>query len=127
MAGRRAWVVELVAQIVKDTPTAEMVVDRLMEEGLLHLGYGNADIDMVVQKFTDTFGTTKVSKYDRFAAHRLVNKYGSQAVVGIVQLLADSSTEKYAPVVGSIAQLEDKWVSVMNFLRTQKGEEVIDV
>lgn len=127
MSSRKTWVVELIAQIVKDTPTAEIVVDRLMEEGLLHLGYGNADVDMVVQKFTDTFGTTKVSKYDRFAAQRLVAKYSGQAVCGIVDLLAQNSTEKYAPVVGSIAQLETKWVSVLHFLRSLKGEEVVDV
>lgn len=128
MADRRAWVVQLVTQIVKDEPTAEMVVDRLTEEGLLHLGYGNADVDIVVKKFTDTFGTTKVSQADRFSAHRLTKKYGSQAIVGIVQLLAEHSTEKYAPVVGSIAQLETKWVSVVNFLRNISADnEEIDV
>lgn len=123
---RKDWVVDLVTQIVKDRPTAEMVVERLTEEGLLHLGYGNAEVDIVVDKFTDTFGTTKTSKADRFAAHRLVRKYGAQAVVGIVALLAENSTEKYAPVVGSITQLETKWVSVLNFLRKLDKEEPID-
>lgn len=33
MSRSKIWVVKLVAQIVKDEPTAEMVVDRLMEEG----------------------------------------------------------------------------------------------
>jgi hypothetical protein len=129
MATKRQWVVELVQQTVScDVPTAEMLVDRLMEEGLLNLGYGDADIDAVVQKFTDTFGTTKVSKYDRFAARRLTTKYGRQAVCGIIDLLGSLSTEKYAPVVGSITQLEDKWVSVLNFLRKQNGKnEVVDV
>lgn len=125
---KRAWVVELVQSVVRcDVPTAEMLVDRLMEEGLLHLGYGDADIDRVVETFTDTFGTTKVSKADRWAANRLVKKYSSQAVVGIVQLLGQNSTEKFAPVVNSVSDLETKWVSVLNFLRNQKGEEVIDV
>jgi hypothetical protein len=135
MASKRTWVVELISQIVKDIPTAkaspmvvaEVIVERLMEEGLLNLGYGDADVDRVVDKFTDTFGTTKVSKNDRFAAHRLTKKYGGQAVCGIVQLLADNNTQKYAPVVGSITQLEEKWVSVMHFLRNIKGEEVINV
>lgn len=124
---KRKWVVELVSQIVKDTPTAEMVVDRLMEEGVLHIGYGNADVDIVVQKFTDTFGTTKTSRYDRYSAQRLVTKYGTQAVCGIIALLAEHSQEKYAPVVGSIAQLEEKIVSVLNFLRNLKNGEEIDV
>jgi hypothetical protein len=122
----------MLSQIVKGSPservqTAEMIVDRLMEEGLLNLGYGNADVENIVVTFTDTFGTTKVSKQDRFAAHRLAQKYGSQAVCGIIRLLAEKSTEKYSPVVGSVAQLESKWVNVLNFLRTTDSDEVIQV
>lgn len=122
---RKAWVIGLVEQIVGDKPTAEMVVQRLQEEGVMHLGYGNADVDRVVQKFTDTFGTTKVTRQDRFAAHRLVRKYGAQVVCGVVDLLAQNSDKKYAPVVGSIAQLENKIVNVLNFLRKQGDSSVI--
>lgn len=128
---KRKYTVELIAQIVKNAPqsqavqTAEIIVDRLSEEGLLHLGYGNADIDKVVQKFTEVFGTTKVSKHDRFAANRLVSKYGSQSVCGIIQLMADKGNEKYAPVVNDISQLEQKFVSVLNFLRkSEKGGDL---
>jgi hypothetical protein len=126
--GKRAWVVEIVQSVTRcDVPTAEMLVERLTEEGVLHLGYGDADIDRVVDKFTETFGTTKVSKQDRWAANRLVKRYGAQSVVGIVSLLGQMSTERYAPVVNSVADLETKWVSVLNFLRKQKGEEEINV
>jgi hypothetical protein len=123
MSSKKIWVVELVTQIVGDKPTAEMVVERLMEEGLLVLGYGDADIDKVVEQFKLTFGTTKVSKYDRFAAGRLVKKYNSQAIVGIIGLLGQHRDEKYAPVVGSITQLEDKIVSVLHFLRNLDKDE----
>lgn len=128
MSKRKTWVIELVTQIVGDKPTAEVVVERLEEEGVLHLGYGDADVDRVVQKFADTFGTTKTSRSDRFAAHRLVRKYGAQAVCGVVDLLSQNMTERYAPVVGSITQLEAKWISVMNFLRKlgTDSSEVID-
>lgn len=124
---KRTWVVELVQQIVGDRPTAEMVVERLMEEGVLHLGYGDADIDKVVEQFQETFGTTKTSRQDRWAANRLVKKYSSQAVCGIVKLLGENSTERYAPVIGSIAQLETKWVSVLHFLRSLTGDETIQL
>lgn len=133
MSSKRDWVIGLVANMLNSNPTnamqeAEMIVDRLMEEGVLHLGYGNADVDAIVNSFTDSFGTTKVSRGDRFAAHRLAGKYGSQSVVGIITLLAENSQNKYAPVVGSVTQLEDKWVSVLNFLRkTKDSEEIIDV
>lgn len=129
----RKWVVELIAQIVQSAPsgsqvqTAEMIVDRLTEEGLLHLGYGNVEVDQIVDKFADTFGTTKTSKYDRYAARRLAQKYGAQAVCGIIQLLGQNANARYAPVVGSISQLEEKWVSVLAFLRKNAENEVVDV
>jgi hypothetical protein len=126
-SGRRAWVVELVTQIVKDQPTAEMVVERLQEEGLLVLGYGDKEVDRVIEMFTNTFGTTKVSRYDRFAANRLVEKYGSQAVVGIIDLLGKNAGEKFAPVTNSVSQLEEKMPSVLNFLRNLKSEETLDI
>lgn len=127
---RKKYVVELIANMLKGTAaervqSAEMIVLRLTEEGLLNLGYGDADVERVVSTFADTFGTTKTSKHDRFAAHRLVQKYGSQAVCGIMKLLAENSTEKYAPVVNSVAQFEEKMPSVLNFLRKTSGDEVI--
>lgn len=117
MSSRKQWVVEIVTQVLGNEVNAKMVVDRLMEEGVLHLGHGNADIDIVVEQFQETFGTTKVTRQDRWAANRLVTKYGSQSVAGVIKLLGQNMTERYAPVVGSITQLEAKWVSVMNFLR----------
>lgn len=94
---------------------------------MLHLGYGDADIDKVVEQFQETFGTTKTSRQDRWAANRLVKKYSAQAVCGIVKLLGENSTERYAPVIGSIAQLETKWVSVLHFLRSLTGDETIQL
>lgn len=134
MASKKDWVVEMISQLVKDSnpaqavQTSEIIVERLMEEGLLHLGYGDKDVDRITQKFTDVFGTTKISKSDRFSARRLANKYGGQSVCGIIDLLAKNNGEKYAPVVNSVAQLEEKMPSVLNFLRKVqgKGEEIID-
>jgi hypothetical protein len=124
---RKQWVIDLVEKLVKDRPTAELVVDRLTEEGVLVLGYGDKDVEQVVGKFQDTFGNTKTTQRDRFAAHRMVQKYGTQSVLGVIQMLADNNTEKYAPVVGSVSQLEDKWVNVLSFLRNIRDTDEIDV
>ena len=127
MASKRAWVVELITTIVGDKPTADMVVEALINEGVINLGYGDNDVEVIVQKFSETFGTTKTSKQDRWAAHRLAQKFGSQSVVGVIGLLAQNSDQKYAPVVNSVAELENKFVSVMNFLRNIKGSEEIQL
>lgn len=119
---RKKYALELIEQIVKDKPTAEMVLERLQDEGLLHFGHGNADIDQVVDGFQEAFGNTKTTRYDRFAANRLVAKYGAQSVVGVIKLLASLSADKYAPSVSNVVQLEEKWVNILNFVR-KKGQE----
>lgn len=125
---RREYIIGVVRSLTpNDEGAAEMIVDRLIEEGVLHLGYGNTEVDAILENFTKAFGNTKTTKWDRWAAHRLAGKYGSQAVVGIIQLLAQNSTEKYAPTVGSVAQLEEKIVAVLSFLRKTSGNETLDI
>ena len=121
---RRQYIVDIITNIVGNSANAEMVIERLEQEGVIHLGYGDADVDAIIEKFKTTFGTTKTSKQDRWAAHRLTQKYGSQAVVGIIGLLAQHSNEQYCPVVNNITELEGKWVSILNFLRSTDGEEI---
>lgn len=115
--------IDFIADITGNKVMAEMIVERLQEERLLSLGYGDTEIDQVVKKFKDTFGTTRSSKYDRFAARRLVAKYGTKSVFGVIELLAEKSDEKYAPVVNDVSQLEKKFVSVLSFLRKNTAED----
>lgn len=124
---KRDWVVELVTKVVGTKATAEMVLDVLIEEGIVNLDYGDMDIGRIVTAFTETFDTTKTTKYDRFAAKRLASKHGVQAICGIIVLLGKKRDEQFTPVVANIADLEKKWVNVMNFLRTNQEPEVIDV
>lgn len=125
---KRDWVVDLLVKVVKDKPTANMVLDVLIDAGVLNLDYGDQDIGRIVTAYTETFGTTKVTKYDRFAAQRLAKRYGVQVVYQIILLLGKQRDEPYAPVIASISDLESKWVNVMNFLRkTNQDEGVIDV
>lgn len=123
---RKEYIIDLIMKVVRDKPTAEMVLEVLQAEGLLVLGFGNSEIDNVVQKFVDTFGTTKTTKYDRFAASRLVKKYGDSPVCNIIDLLGKASTQKYAPRVNNISDLESKMPSILIFLRGAKGDETID-
>jgi hypothetical protein len=124
----RLQAIQIVHTIVGSESIAEMVIDRLTDEGVLQLGYGNADIDAVINCFKEQFGTTSASKYDRYAAKRLAERHGTQVVCVAIQVLADMREEPYAPGVRSVQQLEQKWVNVVNFIRKQSQEsEVIDV
>lgn len=122
---RLQYITDMITAIVGDKIKAEMVMERLRDEGLLVLGYGNVDIDQVVEKFSSTFGTTRTTKYDRFAAGRLTAKYGAQSVCGIIGLLGVAGDERYKPVVNNITELENKWVSVVAFLRKNNGKDNI--
>lgn len=127
MNTRRQYIIEVITNYTRDIELSKLILERLEEEGVMHLGYGDADVDAITDKFKLTFGATKTTKQDRWAAHRLTQKYGSQSVVGIIGLLAQHSESRYAPVVNNITELENKWVSILNFLRTVDGEATIEV
>jgi hypothetical protein len=81
-----------------------------------------------VQAFSEAFGNTKTTKYDRFAANRLSSKYGSTVICKAIELLAEAGDEPYVPVVGSVAQLETKWVSVLTFIRKRaQNNSMVDI
>lgn len=124
---RRKYVIGVVASLCDDRVVAEAIVDRLQEEGLLQLGYGNSDVDRIVETFSRVFGTTKTSQRDRWAARRLADVHTAQAVCGIIQLLGSTEDSQYKPVVGSVAELEEKFVKVMNYLRKQSDNAPIEV
>lgn len=123
---RRQYAIGVVAGYT-DPSTAELIIERLSDEGLLHLGYGRAEVDQIVDAFRAEMGTTKVSQNDRFAANRLADKFGAQSVVYAIKAIAPGG--QYVPVVNNISQLEDKWVSVMNYVRSkvQEQNDTIDV
>lgn len=123
---KRIRVVKLIMDVTHcDEPTATMLLERLMEEGLLILGHGDSEVDLVVEQFKLSFGTTRTGRQDRWAAQRLVREHSSRAVVGIIRMLASLSGEQYAPVVNSVTELEQKWVSVVTFLRKHQPSEEI--
>jgi len=123
----RKHAVELIDVVVKNKQTSDMVIELLTNEGLLVLGYGLATVDSIVNKFTETFGTTKTSKYDRFAANRLATKYGSQSIVGIIDMLGATTGDKYCPVVNNITQLEEKLPSILNYLRKKSDSSTLNM
>lgn len=113
----KKWVTDIIVSVGVDKTTADMVVERLQEEGVLHLGYGDADVDNIVDAFNTAFNTTKASRYDRWAAGRLAKSNGSQSVVQVIHLLAANSEKPFCPVVNNLVELENKFQSVLRFLR----------
>lgn len=122
--GRRKYILGRMFKIIDDMPACEDILDMLEEEGVLHLGYGEPDVDLILSTFKEIFGTTKASRQDRWAANRMAAKYGSQAVAGIIRALGAQTGSKYAPIVNNVAEMENKMVSILNFLRKNDDETI---
>lgn len=119
------YVIDTITQITGDAVSAKLIVERLMEEGLLNVGYGDKDVDRIIELFKATYITTGSSRYDRFAAARMAKTHGVESVCGIIAMLAKNHDQKFCPVVNSVAELEKKWVSVLSFLRNLKDNSDI--
>lgn len=87
----------------------------------------NKDVQTIIEAFTKAFGTTKVSAPDRWAAKRLHVKYGADEVAKVIQALASRGGDQFAPVVNSVSELENKWVSVGKFLSNQTTRGMIEL
>jgi hypothetical protein len=88
----------------------------------------NPDIQEIIDAFTENFGTTKSTRWDRYAAKRLSDKYGADRIVKVIQILAAHGGEPYVPSVGSVRELEEKLVKVQSFFkRLQANSEVVEL
>lgn len=119
-------VVTIVAQAISDGGDASKIVDALVSSGALKLRAkrSNAEIDAVVEVFKKAFGTTKSTGYDRYAANRLIKKHGVQRIVDLIQLLRDNMDNKYCPMPSSLAQMEDKWISIVRFEKSVEEDNI---
>lgn len=125
---RRDYIIKLIAGHINQNRIisermANDILDTLVSEGIATVGYGDKDVQAITECFKSVFNTSKVSQSDRWAATRLANTYTAQAVCGIIKLLGQHSSEKFAPVVNNVTELENKFVSIMSFLRNLKQSE----
>jgi hypothetical protein len=110
-------IVDLVDEVLKDKRKSKIVVYKLMEEGIIKSSnFGDSEVNDVAKAFKESFGVTKVSRYDRFACLRLIKAYGTENVIFTIKQLSQRSGERFAPTVNNISDLETKWLGVMRFL-----------
>jgi predicted transcriptional regulator len=87
----------------------------------------NQDVQTVVDAFQRTYNPVSVSKYDRFAASRLVKKYKAQELATLIEILGKLRDDKYAPKINNIVQLEQKWISIEDYFKKLKGKELVKI
>lgn len=80
--------------------------------------YGSQDINTIVNTFKECYQTTKITKYDRWAAKRLSDKHGADNIANVIRLLVVSH-DRFKPVINSVSQLEEKWPSIVNFFKNK--------
>jgi len=99
----------------------------LLDQGFVTFKTNENETEEVCQAFKKSFGTTSVNRYDRYAANRLLTKYSVNELIQLIEILSQHKDDKYCPVISSIKQLEDKWISVRRFIKTLTIEKDIKV
>lgn len=89
--------------------------------------YGKPEINKIINAFTKAFGTTKTTKWDRFAANRLDKKYGADEIVGAINALAAAQEDKYAPSVRSVSQFEEKLPNIVSYFKKRSNDQIINL
>lgn len=87
----------------------------------------DTNVQLIVDAFSEAFGTTKTSRLDRFAAKRLHVKYGCRDVVQAIKALANSADDQYVPVVNSVVQFENKLPQIIRFLKNKSGGSMVEL
>ena len=108
----------LIKRYVADRKTATALAEALIDSGMVVYRPHDSEVDQVTTAFTKSFGTTSTSRYDRYAATRLIKRYPPKELIKIIEILAQHRGDAYCPVIGNVHQLEQKWVSVQRFLTT---------
>lgn len=119
--------VKLIQDYIPNQKTAVALAEALLDEGFIAKKPMNTDVDRIVTAFKKSYGTTKVSRYDRYAAKRLLERYSVDDVIGIIKITASFQGHKYCPVVGSVVQLEQKWVNIKRFMQTMAEKEDMEI
>lgn len=124
----RTQVVEVVASFVSNE-VADQIVTALEQVGIVKVTeYGNHDVNTILEAFKNAFGTTKATRYDRYAATRLSKAHGVDTILVAIAGLANGQGEKFCPTVNNVSQLEEKWPSVVRFLRARwEGAKEIEL
>jgi hypothetical protein len=103
------------------------ISEALLDQGFISFKANDNETEEICQAFKKSFGTTSVSRYDRYAASRLLTKYNVKDLIQLIEILANHKDDKYCPVVSSIRQLEEKWIGVRRFIKTLTIENDIKV
>lgn len=112
---------------IADINVDTLPTTRTKSEGVEVTDKRNEDVQFVVDTFKDCFGTTNVSKYDRYAANRLAKKYGALKVQQIIAILASHQGEPYVPVVNSVRELDAKLVAVQAYFKRLEKQSPIEL
>lgn len=89
--------------------------------------YGNPEVNSIVNTFKESFGTTKTTKADRFAANRLAKKHGAESIAQAIKAFSAHAHEKFAPSVNNVAEFDNKLPSIVKFMSNKSSEQEINL
>ena len=86
---------------------------ELMDNTPAKISYGNPDINEIIESFTKYTGLklTNIKRQRMFATH-LIRSHGKEATIGMIQIIALTLEDKYAPRIADLEKLYYKWNDV---------------
>lgn len=70
----------------------------------------------LIQRFNDLIGDNTSPKTQQTFAQMIINKYGLEQGIKAIEAAKQASGMEYAPSIGSIKQLFEKWNMLKNFV-----------
>lgn len=80
----------------------------------------NTDANRIIEAFKEVHNVPSVRPTDRTSARVLSKIYGAEAIIQIIQIMAQARNQPYAPTVNHIKDIETKWIMIGRFIAKNK-------
>ena len=95
------------------------ILSILEKAGVLKITKGT-DAERIVIAFQEANNTPSVRPVDLKAARLLGEKYGTEEIIQIIQIMASAQGKPYVPSINNIKTLADKWIMVGRYIKNNK-------
>lgn len=104
---------------------ATTVIQALVAHDMVREVYiPSSAVETLCSSFKTLYGLTKISRYDRFAAHRLIKRYGLIPMTNLITALHDHQADTYCPVVNGLVDVERKLPAIRHFIEKQSIDNI---
>ncbi len=88
--------------------------------------FGNTEVNEIMSYWQEICGYPIAGKKNRYAAKNILAKHGRDNAYKLIRMVADAQTDKYAPTIGDLADLQQKLPQLAAYMKKRiSGNERI--